>query len=1073
MARRKLQKVFALLLTFSMLMSLLSVTALADEPDTDGPAAPTVEEHTHNDTNNGWFCQPITEAPLTCGKEEHTHSDDCYEWILTCEEEEREGHTHSIEAGCYELICDLEESEGHTHTDACYEDVLTCEDSSEDHVHDDNCYERQLTCGLEESEGHTHSIEAGCYKLVCTEEEDPGHTHTKDCYVQGDLTCTLEEHTHDADCYGEPEYSCIHVEYDNATKTLTFTGNGDFPEAQLDNGNWYSPACWYKSWYWNAKHVVVGEGITSLPTNAFYGSSIETVELPSTLTAIGDWAFGECSALQSVKTAGLEDIDATVALKGVTLGNFSFGLAQISSVYLEDCGNAENGYVFMECDGLSTATLKNCHFTQILFDYCQELTDVVVIGGNISNVFAWCDTIQTATITGCESIGSSAFDSCKGIKELTITGCGIIDAWAFSSCTGLTTLFLENCGEVKSNAFINCNALETLTVTGDTVIDSNAFQKCTALKTVNLNGPTEIASSAFANLTNLETLEIIGENVTIGTKAFEGCKKLTGPEGVLDLSNVAYIGTQAFDGCTSIQKLIVSEDARLGYSDIFPDVIEDWQDRVAGILDGKFKLEDATKIEEIGADGWTSSKTGSQNSTALYGDTQITKEAKWSNTDNTVADVQIKAYYTTDKQMDFVFVLDCTDSMTVFGSSADQYAKFYDMQSKLLDVSEELLTTPGYDCQVAFATYGEGQSSDSGWISDVAEAEEAVWEITDYESLTNISSGMREAQDLVRSNTGRNTAVILISDGTPNKSGTSFPSDQSYYGYTEAAAIKNAGAAIYGVLHSTNGRISANAEKVMTTICGENNYFTAYDTEGFSRAVNDAISVAYGDFVLVDTVNSAFELDESSIQASSGEVDVSTDRDGNAVITWTIRGMPFETHTLTFQEKLKAVDGVYPAGTFDTNAGVATLTPNGDATPVNDVETPQLPRTESTEEPEEPENPEEPGNPEKPENPEKPDNDPPIEWPDRDPDRDPDTDLPDEDTPTTDLPDQETPTTDVPDEETPTTEQPATELPDEDTPLAEVPETGDLSALWLALTALSGTGLAGVTFLGRKKRDEE
>lgn len=75
----------------------------------------------------------------------------------------------------------------------------------------------------------------------------------------------------------------------------------------------------------------------------------------------------------------------------------------------------------------------------------------------------------------------------------------------------------------------------------------------------------------------------------------------------------------------------------------------------------------------------------------------------------------------------------------------------------------------------------------------------------------------------------------------------------------------------------------------------------------------------------------------------------------------------------------------------------------------------------------------------------------------------------------TDIPDGNTPTTDLPEEETPTTELPEepTELPDEETPLAEVPETGDMSALWLAMTALSGTGLAGVTFLGRKKRDEE
>ncbi len=76
----------------------------------------------------------------------------------------------------------------------------------------------------------------------------------------------------------------------------------------------------------------------------------------------------------------------------------------------------------------------------------------------------------------------------------------------------------------------------------------------------------------------------------------------------------------------------------------------------------------------------------------------------------------------------------------------------------------------------------------------------------------------------------------------------------------------------------------------------------------------------------------------------------------------------------------------------------------------------------------------------------------------------------------TTIPDENTPTTELPDEEPPTTEQPEeepTELPEEETPLAEVPETGDWSALWLAMTALSGTGLAGVTFLGRKKRDEE
>ena len=52
-------------------------------------------------------------------------------------------------------------------------------------------------------------------------------------------------------------------------------------------------------------------------------------------------------------------------------------------------------------------------------------------------------------------------------------------------------------------------------------------------------------------------------------------------------------------------------------------------------------------------------------------------------------------------------------------------------------------------------------------------------------------------------------------------------------------------------------------------------------------------------------------------------------------------------------------------------------------------------------------------------------------------------------------------------------EIPLTNLPEEEVPLSDVPKTGDLSVLWLALTALSGTGLAGVSLLGRKKQDEE
>ena len=55
----------------------------------------------------------------------------------------------------------------------------------------------------------------------------------------------------------------------------------------------------------------------------------------------------------------------------------------------------------------------------------------------------------------------------------------------------------------------------------------------------------------------------------------------------------------------------------------------------------------------------------------------------------------------------------------------------------------------------------------------------------------------------------------------------------------------------------------------------------------------------------------------------------------------------------------------------------------------------------------------------------------------------------------------------IPDEDVP-----MVDIPEEDIPMADVPKTGDASALWLMMSVLSGSSLAGMAFLGRKKREE-
>ena len=77
--------------------------------------------------------------------------------------------------------------------------------------------------------------------------------------------------------------------------------------------------------------------------------------------------------------------------------------------------------------------------------------------------------------------------------------------------------------------------------------------------------------------------------------------------------------------------------------------------------------------------------------------------------------------------------------------------------------------------------------------------------------------------------------------------------------------------------------------------------------------------------------------------------------------------------------------------------------------------------------------------------------------------------IPEDPTPLTPAPEPE----ELPEEPVPLVPAPELEeIPEEEVPLAAVPMTGDAAALWLALSALSGTGLAGVSLLGRKKRED-
>lgn len=74
--------------------------------------------------------------------------------------------------------------------------------------------------------------------------------------------------------------------YDTKEKTLTISGKG----AMKQYDSWETP--WHQNgWNTKMKKLVVKKGVTAISDNAFEGTSLTSVSLPSTLTKIGSYAF--------------------------------------------------------------------------------------------------------------------------------------------------------------------------------------------------------------------------------------------------------------------------------------------------------------------------------------------------------------------------------------------------------------------------------------------------------------------------------------------------------------------------------------------------------------------------------------------------------------------------------------------------------------------------------------------------------------------------------------------------------------------------------------------------------------
>ncbi len=327
----------------------------------------------------------------------------------------------------------------------------------------------------------------------------------------------------------------------------------------------------YAFYNFTGTELTLPAGLVKIGNNAFQGASqLTALTIPASVKSIGNHVFTSTSSLKSFTFAEGSVLE--------TVGDRVFYGSGITEIDIPDTVTSLGEQFFSNCKDLVRVDLSTS-LTEIapyFFDNCESLVDVTIHEGVRTigeGAFYYCEALESIEIPAsvvelvCEfTVSYGVFQSCSSLKTVT-----------FAEGSKLETL--------GYNTFRNCESLETITLPKQvTNVPGEVFYACDSLTEVVFEGElAAIPAGIFAGKTQLTTV-VIPETVTaIGANAFDGCTSLvnvTIPEGIESIGEGAFrgcaslksvtvgesieeIGAYAFDGCSGLESFTFASDVEL------------------------------------------------------------------------------------------------------------------------------------------------------------------------------------------------------------------------------------------------------------------------------------------------------------------------------------------------------------------------------------------------------------------------------------------------------------------------------------------------------------------------------
>ncbi len=399
--------------------------------------------------------------------------------------------------------------------------------------------------------------------------------------------------------------------YTNGVTTIRYTyGQTGVMKDRDNNINSYSYYGSTLEYYSKGalKTIEFAEGITHIGALLFYGgtSVLKTVQLPSTIQTIGDYAFNGCSAVTDINLGDKVTSIGNYAFSGcsslTSTVSFAEGLHTIGTGAFQNCVKLNitdafpasltviSGHAFYNCDGITKVTIP------------ETVTTIGI------NAFYDCDNLAELTLPDVPiTMGSSPFGNCRGLRTVTLPVDYNIAARPFNSYTNGVTTIHYTCGQTGVMKDRN-NDINSGSYYGKTL----EYYSRGALKTIEFaDGITHIGSCLFRHgSTILKTVQLPSTIQTIGDYAFYNCSAVTD----INLGDkVTSIGNCAFSGCSSLTSTVTFTEGlhaigigafqncvKLNITDSFPQSLTVISDSAFTNCDGITKVTIPETVTLIG-----------------------------------------------------------------------------------------------------------------------------------------------------------------------------------------------------------------------------------------------------------------------------------------------------------------------------------------------------------------------------------------------------------------------------------------------------------------------------------------